>query len=653
MESLHATGAALVLEDGNIAWPEGRAGAYAVRMPLRWKRRQIGELVCDRDTPFSGDDEALLEAIAHHAAVALEHGRAVMRGVLAQEIHHRVKNNLQAVASLLRLQARAENVDPHKALHDSVNRILAIAAVHEVLTEHREDDVDLGELVDRLRAMLVQGLVAGKEVTASLARVSLAGQQATALALVFTELFQNALEHGGATVSIALAQRDGEVVLTISDDGEGISGDGSGTGLSIVRALVRDELRGEPRAAERSRSPRRGRVPRVTRVLIAEDETIIRLDLRGLLESAGFEVCAEARDGEEAVRLASETLPDVALLDVKMPNVDGIEAARRILDERPIPIVMVTAYGERELVSRAVEAGVFGYLVKPFRETDLLPAIETARARHEELVALREEAESLAEALAARKAIERAKGILMQREGLSEDEAFARPAQGQSDLREAASGRRRCAHRDARGGRAGGLAEARPRCLRCEQPLLFAPPVELAPEPGRSDHQREWRGDDRDRERDDAFPDEDVERLVQRAVEARRHGNRPEDAGRDDRHLDRGHPSLGTRRGGVAPQLPELAAQRLQAGFELSTGRCVERFAFEAGGHERDLRPNRPLPRSSVSSDACRSSMVTCCETIRPSAESWTIASCTFATGIRRVNAALPSSPVETFALTT
>ena len=246
MESLHATGAALVLEDGKIAWPEGRAGAYNVRLPLRWKRRQIGELVCDRNTPFSTDDEALLEAIAHHAAVALEHGRAVMRGVLAQEIHHRVKNNLQSVASLLRLQARAEHVDPRKSLQDSVNRILAIAAVHEVLTEHREDDVDLGELVDRLRAMLVQGLVAGKHVTAELEPVSLAGQRATALALVFTELFQNALEHGGDHVSVELAQEDGDVILTIADDGAGIEGDGdrSGTGLSIVRALVHDELRG-------------------------------------------------------------------------------------------------------------------------------------------------------------------------------------------------------------------------------------------------------------------------------------------------------------------------------------------------------------------------------------------------------------------------
>ena len=126
------------------------------------------------------------------------------------------------------------------------------------------------------------------------------------------------------------------------------------------------------------------------------------------------------------MELARASLPDLAIMDVKMPRLDGIEAARAILDERPIPIVMLTAYGQQELVSRAVEAGVFGYLVKPFRENDLLPAIATARARHEELAAVREEAESLAEALAARKAIERAKGILMTKEGLTEAEAFAR-----------------------------------------------------------------------------------------------------------------------------------------------------------------------------------------------------------------------------------
>ena len=162
------------------------------------------------------------------------------------------------------------------------------------------------------------------------------------------------------------------------------------------------------------------------RILIAEDETIIRLDLKQLLERAGYDVVAEAKDGEEAVALARAAEPELAILDVKMPKLDGIEAARRILEERPVPIVMLTAYGQQELVARAVEAGVFGYLVKPFREQDLLPAIAAARARHEELQALRAEAESLADALAARKVIEQAKGLLMEKEQLSEGEAFAR-----------------------------------------------------------------------------------------------------------------------------------------------------------------------------------------------------------------------------------
>jgi two-component sensor histidine kinase len=216
-----------------------------VRLPLRWRGRTIGELVVDRNSEFSDDDRQLLEAIAGQAAVALEHGRMALRGVLAQEIHHRVKNNLQTVASLLRLQARAPNVDPQKALGDSVNRILAIAAVHEVLTEQREDDVELDELIGRLRSMLVQGLVAGKEVSAELEPVWLEGERATSLALVFSELFGNALEHGGRTISITLSGHDGEVVLAIADDGDGMQAAPDGTGLSIVRALVRDELGGD------------------------------------------------------------------------------------------------------------------------------------------------------------------------------------------------------------------------------------------------------------------------------------------------------------------------------------------------------------------------------------------------------------------------
>ena len=245
VDAFGATGAALVLEDGKIAWPEGTADVHALRQPLRWRGRQIGELVVDRATPFTEDDRELLASIAQHAAVALEHGRAVLRGVLAQEIHHRVKNNLQTVASLLRLQARQPGVDAQKALEDSVNRILAIAAVHEVLTEQREDDVDLSELLERLRATLLQGVGDEREVTSDLAPVMLAGQRATSLALVFSELLQNALEHGGPHIHVGLTGDASTVTLTIVDDGPGI-GDGPrrGTGLSIVEALVRDELRG-------------------------------------------------------------------------------------------------------------------------------------------------------------------------------------------------------------------------------------------------------------------------------------------------------------------------------------------------------------------------------------------------------------------------
>jgi two-component sensor histidine kinase/putative methionine-R-sulfoxide reductase with GAF domain len=246
MDALHATGAALVLDDGRIAWPEGVASTHAIRQTLRWRGRQIGELVADRETAFSDADRELLASIATHAAVALEHGRAVLRGVLAQEIHHRVKNNLQTVASLLRLQARAaETEDPREALEHSVNRILAIAAVHELLTERRDEDVDLADLIGRLRSMLVQGVGGGKQVEAQLEQVELPGARATSLALVFAELLQNALEHGGDNVRVELARRGTNIELAIADDGAGVADGGpAGTGLSIVEALVRDELRG-------------------------------------------------------------------------------------------------------------------------------------------------------------------------------------------------------------------------------------------------------------------------------------------------------------------------------------------------------------------------------------------------------------------------
>jgi len=173
--------------------------------------------------------------------------------------------------------------------------------------------------------------------------------------------------------------------------------------------------------------PERARLyTRFVRLLIAEDESIVRLDLRALLERCGHEVVGEARDGREAVQLARELRPDLAIMDVKMPKLDGLDAARLIMEERPLPIIILTAFGEPELVARAIEVGAFSYLAKPFREQDILPAIETARARHEELLAARAEAESLSEALVARRAIERAKGLLMEREQLSEADAFER-----------------------------------------------------------------------------------------------------------------------------------------------------------------------------------------------------------------------------------
>ncbi len=164
--------------------------------------------------------------------------------------------------------------------------------------------------------------------------------------------------------------------------------------------------------------------PPPRRVLLAEDEALIRLDLKEMLEEEGFEVVGEVGDGESAVKLAEALRPDLIILDVKMPGMDGITAAERIAATRIAPVVMLTAFSQRDLVERARDAGAMAYLVKPFQKRDLLPAIEMAVSRHAEIVSLESEVTNLAERLDARKVVERAKGVLQTEHGLTEPDAF-------------------------------------------------------------------------------------------------------------------------------------------------------------------------------------------------------------------------------------
>ncbi len=161
-----------------------------------------------------------------------------------------------------------------------------------------------------------------------------------------------------------------------------------------------------------------------TRVVIADDESIVRTDLKEMLTGLGYLVVGDAGDGRSAVNLARELKPNVVLMDIKMPDMDGIEAAKILTEEHIAPVILLTAYGQSELVERAKAAGVVGYLVKPFRESDLSPAIEIALARFGEFRAMRQEVDDLQHALETRKVVERAKGILMENQSLNEKEAF-------------------------------------------------------------------------------------------------------------------------------------------------------------------------------------------------------------------------------------
>jgi len=159
-------------------------------------------------------------------------------------------------------------------------------------------------------------------------------------------------------------------------------------------------------------------------VIIADDESIIRMDLREMLTNLGYLVIGEVGDGRSAVNLARELKPDVVIMDIKMPDMDGIGAAKILTEERISPVLLLTAYSQQELIERAKEAGVVGYIVKPFRESDLAPAIEVAVARFAEFRALEEEVGDLKLALETRKLVDRAKGILMDGQGITEAEAF-------------------------------------------------------------------------------------------------------------------------------------------------------------------------------------------------------------------------------------
>lgn len=172
-----------------------------------------------------------------------------------------------------------------------------------------------------------------------------------------------------------------------------------------------------------------------TRIIIADDESLIRMDLREMLSHLGYDVVGEASDGREAVELADRLRPDLVIMDIRMPELDGISAAQELAVRRIAPVVLLTAYSEQSLIGRAKDAGVCGYLVKPFRETELMPVIELALSRFREMCDLEQEVTDLREALETRKLVERAKGVLMEVHGLRESEAFNRMRKTSMDNR--------------------------------------------------------------------------------------------------------------------------------------------------------------------------------------------------------------------------
>jgi AmiR/NasT family two-component response regulator len=176
-------------------------------------------------------------------------------------------------------------------------------------------------------------------------------------------------------------------------------------------------------------------MPQTVRILIADDESIIRMNLREMLTQHGYEVIAEASNGKTAIELANKLKPDLVMMDIKMPGIDGVTAAAELVSNRVAPVVLLTAYSERSLIGQAKEAGVSGYLVKPVRDTELTPVIELALARYHQFLNLEQQVSDLQEALETRKLVEKAKGVLMEVHGLTESDAFNRMRKTSMDHR--------------------------------------------------------------------------------------------------------------------------------------------------------------------------------------------------------------------------
>jgi len=266
---------------------------------------------------------------------------------------------------------------------------------------------------------------------------SLPSRSATALTLAVNELVPNALKHAfvgreEGRITVTLRNRPPGFEIEVQDDGVGLSPDEPplrGLGLQIIDTLVGQDLGGQLRVERGERGTCaticvpgpvsvEGTVKSL-RILLAEDESIIRLGLCRILEEAGHQVVA-APDGRTAVKLATQTGPDLTILDIKMPGMDGLEAAQAIYSRRPIPIVLLTAYGDRELIEQAAGLPIMAYLIKPVNEQELLATVEVVTTRFAEQQQSLRQAAELEERLATRTAVERAKGVLMQREGLCE-----------------------------------------------------------------------------------------------------------------------------------------------------------------------------------------------------------------------------------------